>query len=1049
MGPSTAALCQSLVGRSYEVEQLRQLAGDRAVTFIAGEAGVGKSRLAREAAAIASELGLAVFTGGCQPVAPVAYGPFVSALRRHCRALGPRDLDQLFAGPAHLAVNLMPEVAEALGSGVKVPSQDALFAAYWHLGRRLAGEPGALLVLEDLHWADADSLRLLEYLVTEVDGLNTWVVGTYRSEEVHRRHPLGQVLGRLSRQRRYQELDLAPLDQKGLGQMVSAIFGVESVSDELVSALAARTMGNPFFVEELVRELLDQGAIYRQAGSWERRELAEIQMPDSVRDTLTARADALAPVTRRALQSAAVLGERIDREVLAHVSALSADEVEEVVQQGVGAQLLEERQEGHRVTYAFRHALTREALAAELLGPQRRQVHRQAAEALLALHQGDPGPVAAELAQHFRLAGLSDQAVDFGLMAARQAISSAAEAEMGERYEAVLKLMGPRDDRRLPALLEAAEAFRTRDPRLARAFGQEALDLGRSAGDRAAQSQALSVIERAAWASGDSPAALEYGRQAYELARGMGTALESLVIAHYSRDLTLSDRHQEAAALIRDGLVIAEKCGDHASLAVMHGSRMLQLAGTADFDEVFRSSVEAAKKAGDLVIETITTINAGYICLWSGDFNASLEYLVPAIKLESSVLPRSRYAHAGYGWLLSLMGRMQEARVRADDALSTSDVPTHIVALTALCEVALRQQSADLADLVQRLWSSAAKTGEAQRAVPAVAARARAALAGGQGKEGVDLSYQALAFTTTNRGTGSHWMFSPDLARYLAREGRTTDLRDWYARVNTLTCSDPHPHNRNADDFCLGLLASADGDTPGAIAHLRQARDAYRQMPCPARQAEVALALADLYWRNDQAEESLSCAHEAQGLAAALGATGIEREAAVLVTQASTPPVLATVLFTDIVGSTETLALLGDKAWKSVLERHNSIVRRELARWGGREIDTTGDGFLAAFDSPAAGARCALAIRDALAGTGTPVRAGLHTGECQVNGKKLAGLAVHIAARVAAQARAGEVLASGTVADLVAGSSLEFEDRGLHELKGVPGRWRLTAVSGH
>jgi pimeloyl-ACP methyl ester carboxylesterase len=156
--------------------------------------------------------------------------------------------------------------------------------------------------------------------------------------------------------------------------------------------------------------------------------------------------------------------------------------------------------------------------------------------------------------------------------------------------------------------------------------------------------------------------------------------------------------------------------------------------------------------------------------------------------------------------------------------------------------------------------------------------------------------------------------------------------------------------------------------------------------------------------------------------------------------------VLATVLFTDIVGSTVEAARLGDRRWRDLLERHNAVVREQLARFDGREVDTTGDGFLATFDGPARAIRCASAVHAGVRGLGLQLRAGIHTGECELVGGKVAGLAVHTGARVASVAGAGEVLVSSTVKDLVAGSGIEFEDRGAHELKGVPGEWRLFAV---
>ncbi len=157
--------------------------------------------------------------------------------------------------------------------------------------------------------------------------------------------------------------------------------------------------------------------------------------------------------------------------------------------------------------------------------------------------------------------------------------------------------------------------------------------------------------------------------------------------------------------------------------------------------------------------------------------------------------------------------------------------------------------------------------------------------------------------------------------------------------------------------------------------------------------------------------------------------------------------VLATILFTDIVESTSLAAGLGDERWRSLLAEHDRAVRRQLDRFGGREVKTTGDGVLATFDGPARGIRCAIAIQESVAQLGLEVRAGLHTGEIELVPDDIAGLAVHIGARIAAMAGAGEILVSGTVRDLVAGSGLVFQDRGDRQLKGIPGEWHIYAVN--
>jgi class 3 adenylate cyclase len=158
--------------------------------------------------------------------------------------------------------------------------------------------------------------------------------------------------------------------------------------------------------------------------------------------------------------------------------------------------------------------------------------------------------------------------------------------------------------------------------------------------------------------------------------------------------------------------------------------------------------------------------------------------------------------------------------------------------------------------------------------------------------------------------------------------------------------------------------------------------------------------------------------------------------------------VLATVLFTDIVGSTRHAAELGDRSWRELLDRHDEIARAEIARFCGRVVKNTGDGFLAAFDGPTRAVRCATTLTECMSELGINVRCGMHTGECEIRGDDIGGIAIHMGARIAAQAHAGEVLVSSTVKDLVIGSGIVFQDRGTHALKDVPGEWRLFTPTG-
>lgn len=217
---------------------------------------------------------------------------------------------------------------------------------------------------------------------------------------------------------------------------------------------------------------------------------------------------------------------------------------------------------------------------------------------------------------------------------------------------------------------------------------------------------------------------------------------------------------------------------------------------------------------------------------------------------------------------------------------------------------------------------------------------------------------------------------------------------------------------------------------PTLVAHVPDARTSrVHRSPHPgARRVEVSGADTAIYLQTE------TLLPEVERFVATLGVEEPET-------------VLATVLFTDIVGSTERLAEIGDARWRDLVERHHALVRQQLSRFRGEEVDTAGDGFFARFDGPIKAVRCAKAITDAVETLGLRVRAGVHTGECELVGGKIAGLAVNIGARVAALAGPGEVLVSSTVTDLVAGSDLQFRDRGLRELKGISGEWRLFALS--
>jgi|GEM_PF-2470325 len=1044
-----SVVCPVHVGRDEEIKHLAACADRLAPTLVAGEAGIGKSRLVAEAVRLADERGLSQLIGQCSPEPTVPFAAFVTALRRRTRTLQALELSQLFQGPALLAAALLPEATSLVMLPSEAPRQEDLFAAVWHVFNRLSRPQGALLVLEDLHWADTDSLQLFSYLARERSGLDLWLVGTYRSDELHRRHPLTSVLAELHRLRAHDQIELQPLDRDDLREMISTIFDHTDVSDELLESLLLRTEGNPFFLEELLKVLLERGDVYQEGGEWTRRDLSDIHLPETLRETLLTRGRSLTPSELEVFRLAAIAGVQLDIPVLAAAAALDPSAVEDAIAHGLDLQLLVERRDGLTTTYSFRHALTREAFADELLGPQRQRAHALIASAIAEVHAANLNTVAAELADHFSEAGDTDRALEHALQAARAAAASYALDEAGRRYAQALQLMPVDSDGRLPILIEAIElAPDAPDRRLVTSFGTEARALARTRNDAVSEARVLAMLAMVAWNEGDSRHSLELVSEAADLAKEKGDFFEATIIASLVRMLARSDRPDEALSRLRRGIELAERSNNARALSRLHLTRLMATPYGPEFDQTLDAATRAARAANDGPSELSVTTTAGYVTLWCGDFNRSRRLFEAALDLNDRYSPNDDYTEAGYIWLLSLTGEYIEALRRAD-AGKQSRVPSEIVRLTARYEVAERQGDSDAGAVAEALWKMADRTGEAQRSVPALSARARHALL----SEGVDigsrLAWQCLDITTANsRGTGSHWLFSPDFARALAEDQRVDELTRWSETIRALTFKDPTPHNQAAEVLTSGHLATAQNQSVAARSLLSEASERYRDMLCPAREAEASIALAELEWRAGDTQAAGLAATRALEIARLIGASALEDRAVRALRKAESSAVLVTVLFTDIVGSTERLSSVGDRAWSTLLERHHAFVGKELERFRGRQIDTTGDGVFASFESPAQGIRCAFAIRAALARAGIEVRAGLHTGECQAMGTNLTGLTVHIAARVSAIAEAGEVLVSRTVRDLVAGSGFSFIDRGVHQLKGVPGEWAVFAVAG-
>jgi class 3 adenylate cyclase len=1051
---SSYLVCPVLVGRDDSVALIEEtIDASRSagvLVLIGGEAGVGKSRLGAHALRLAQERNLARLVGDCSPEATTPYSPFSAALRRYTRNMSRDELAAFFSGRASLTAGLLPEISSEIGLSPAPPSPEELFASFWHVLSRVADRRGAMLLLEDVHWADLDSLRMLHYLARELHDLPVWVGATYRSDELHRRHPLLGLIGELDRERLAVKIQLNPLGREDARGMLCAILDGSTVSDEFLDAVLERTEGNPFFIEELARTLVDQGDLSRSPDGWTKRSLAAMTLPPTVREALLVRIRRLPPEMAEVLTMAACAGDQIDFEVLAYAVG-NRDSAALALAEGIDSQLIIERRDSDVASYRFRHALTREALADEIIGPARARVHGALAKALVHVYGDANNDIAGEVADHLQIAGDGQRAAAFSLRAARRASATGALDDAAKRFNAALRLGAYRDEERLSMLLEAAEAtYHELDPAAATTFATEARRLARELGDQSAEAVSMITLHQDRYRRGNASESFELLEEALRLVQGRDDRREARILSLLVRLHVLADRPDVAEALSVRAIEVAEKCGNDSALAGIYGSLLLTTETQEASDSTYELAVAAARRAADPLAEEVAASVRGYSCVWRGNFADARQTLKRAIEIARTVRPgRGDYAEAGLAWVSSLAGDYSLAQDIGDRLRNSREVPTRLVALAALTEVAERcGTEADAWILVHEQIEDAERSGQAQRVVPALAARARLTVRRDGVGAALPVFREALDRTINRHGRGSHWMFSPDAAWSMARSESPEMLERWTEDVVALTLRDNHPNNAAAALVCRAALDGANGDVVSARSALDEAVEIFRSIPMPARVIEVQLEQATLSEQVGDHDTAVATARAAHESARLLRAARLTEAAALVVDRVVGDAVLATVVFTDIVSSTERAASLGDVAWKSLLERHNALIRGELSRHGGREINTAGDGFLVTFESPTRAVRFGDAVTTAAPSIGLEVRVGIHSGECRLEGDSLTGIAVHIASRIASAAAASEVIVSSTVRDLVAGSGFTFADRGLAQLKGIQDEWRLFALHG-
>ena len=569
-------VCPRLVGREQQVATIGRQLDEAAsrhgrVLLVAGEAGVGKSRLVGEARAGAAARGFLALQGACfEPDRAFPYAPFLDLLRS-LPVASPADLAGFLGPTAHELARLLPELLPYLAQPPLTDLEPAqvrrrLFDALVQVAARAAAAQPLLLVIEDLHWADPTSLELLAFLAARLGELPALLLLTHRTDEVS--PALAHLLAELERGRQATELTLGRLDRAGVGAMVRAILEPEVPRAPFVDAIAALTDGNPFFVEESLKALADDPD---RSGPV----LAETQrIPRTVSDAVTRRIEPLSGPARQLLDLAAVAGRRFDFAVLPAVTGLDEAISVASVRELIRAQLVVEEATDR---LAFRHALTRQAVYGRLLGRERREMHRRIAEAIEGLRGGD-GAAGPDLAYHYHAAGAWGPALEHGRAAGHAAQRLHAHGTAIEHFTRALEAAGQLGAAPRPDLLRARARSRDNvgDFAGARADHEAALAAALAAGDRVSQMTTLLELGQL-WAGRDYARTGEYFDRALALARALGdpaaVARSLNRVGNWHLNL---DRPDEAGRRHAEALSIFERLDDRRGVA-----ETLDLLGTA------------------------------------------------------------------------------------------------------------------------------------------------------------------------------------------------------------------------------------------------------------------------------------------------------------------------------------------------------------------------------------------------------------------------------------------------------------------------------------
>jgi class 3 adenylate cyclase len=1041
------ALCPVLIGRQQELSLLEDALleahrGSGRFVVLAGEAGMGKTRLAEELQQRAKRAGTVVMCGTCsEGELSLPYLPFLEAIGNY---LAGADVERikLRLGPASCRQlgQLLPQLelqTTLIDPGDPAQAKMRLFEALLALLRIASERTGLLLVLEDLHWADSSTRQLLEYMARRVRRARMLVLCTYRSDELHRRHPLLPIVQAWQRAGTAQVIRLSPLPPADVARMVSAIFEGAPVEAELRDFLYARTEGNPFVLEEILKAALECGDIFRAAGGWERKALNELSLPPTVKDSILLRVERLSEEQAEVLRAAAVLGRTFDYETLVGVAGKPASVVLAALRSLVQQQLMEEERSGR---YRFRHALTREVVHDDLIAPERQRLHLKAAEVL----RSRPRTDAMELAFHLLAAGEWEQAIPVALDAADDAECRKGYAEAADLYERVIDHV-PEESQRGDVLGRLGRAlFMAGQTRRGQRYLEEGLTiLDRALDPRPAASYRL-LLGRCYWLQGRPDLAKREYVAAKQALEPFGPS-EDLAYAYVrlSGLHTFNFENEQGLQLAQEAVRIAEAAGAEAPgiWAYTFIGENLQAEGKPDegLSWLDRSYREAAERGYDWIATNALGNSIGDYVHW-GHAQQALERMQWLRALTQQTGVRDPFALHLDGFLaMRVHGEPGRARPLLESALTLADeVGETLVARRIRVDLAYVWATLERMDLAWQLFPAEPASTERQEEMGFLYTAMFLHVAEGNLSAAREKADRAASLITERpeHYSEAHLLErtidvllqddDPGAAQRLLRAAKTSHIAShpllWRARARVHLGS--------------GDARAALDDAERAARTLREA--AYNDEAWPSRRL-LAATFAALGDRGRAEAELRSVLKEAGDHGHVLEARLARNQLRALGIEIAEPPVAAassaevlapaervvTVMFVDVRGYT---AMSLEQAPDAMADRIGTFYRwaeEEIRRHGGLVDRYAGDAVMATFnvermrlDHTAQALQAALAIRDKAAFAGLPVGIGIAVGPAVVGQLSEAspltavGETINLAARLQAQAGAGEVLLS-------------------------------------